>query len=288
MDVKMAMRSGMMLAATLLSLGLAGSVAAQDMGAPKPAAPPAPQAPLPPVVTVRPMIGGTVYADLKGRSLYTLDRDQDGKSSCAKGCIGKWRPFAAAWTTGAIGDWTVIDRPDGVRQWALKGKPLYLYAEDQKPGEIRGDGQEQVWHAAVKARDFVPPGIAIKPIPDSSIGPAFVTAEGMTIYFVYKYKYNAGGNTRYNSPSPGPAGCTGECLQSWTPVAAPSDAVGGGDWTVVDRDDGTKQWAYKKFPLYTYSKDRKPGDALGEGVNTIQDSISGLFWSVAALNNATV
>ena len=281
------------LGAAFLSLAFAGLAAvekatAQNMPAAPPAAAAAPPAPMPPVVTVRPMVGGTVYADLKGNTLYTLDRDSDGKSSCAGSCLAKWRPLAAAWTTGAIGDWTVIERADGVRQWALKGKPIYTFTGDQKPGDVRGDGAEQVWHAAVKSRDFLPPGISIKPIPNSSIGPAFVTQQGMTVYFVYRYRYNAGGNTRYNSPSPGPAGCKDECLKSWIPVPAPADAVAGGDWSIVDRDDGTRQWAYRKFPVYTYVKDQKPGDALGEGVNTILDGISGLFWAVAALNNNTV
>jgi predicted lipoprotein with Yx(FWY)xxD motif len=39
-----------------------------------------------------------------------------------------------------------------------------------------------------------------------------------------------------------------------------------GDWTIITRADGTKQWAYKGMPLYKWSKDAKPGDATGDGV----------------------
>jgi predicted lipoprotein with Yx(FWY)xxD motif len=42
-----------------------------------------------------------------------------------------------------------------------------------------------------------------------------------------------------------------------------------GDWTVVTRDDGSKQWAYKNKPLYTWVKDSKPGDTTGEGFNNV-------------------
>ena len=38
-------------------------------------------------------------------------------------------------------------------------------------------------------------------------------------------------------------------------------------WTVITRDDGSKQWAYQGKPLYTWLKDTKPGDRTGDGVN---------------------
>ena len=37
------------------------------------------------------------------------------------------------------------------------------------------------------------------------------------------------------------------------------------DWTIVTRDDGSKQWAYKGKPLYTWVKDQKAGDKTGDG-----------------------
>ena len=48
---------------------------------------------------------------------------------------------------------------------------------------------------------------------------------------------------------------------------ASSYALPTGDYSVVPRDDGTKQWAYKGKPLYTWVKDSKPGDKTGDGVN---------------------
>ncbi len=36
-------------------------------------------------------------------------------------------------------------------------------------------------------------------------------------------------------------------------------------FSVITREDGSKQWAYKDKPLYLWSRDEKPGDAMGEG-----------------------
>ena len=43
---------------------------------------------------------------------------------------------------------TTITRDDGSKQWAFNGKPLYTYAQDQKAGDVMGEGFKGVWHAA--------------------------------------------------------------------------------------------------------------------------------------------
>ena len=48
----------------------------------------------------------------------------------------------------STGDYSVVTRDDGGKQWAYKGKPLYLWIKDQKPGDMSGDGFNKVWHAA--------------------------------------------------------------------------------------------------------------------------------------------
>jgi predicted lipoprotein with Yx(FWY)xxD motif len=48
---------------------------------------------------------------------------------------------------------------------------------------------------------------------------------------------------------------------------AAADATAAGDYTIVTRDDGSKQWAYKGKPLYMWAKDSKPGDRSGDGFN---------------------
>ena len=83
-------------------------------------------------------------------TLYTFDRDAagSGKSVCNGPCATNWPPLMAAPDAKASGDWSVITRDDGARQWAYKGKPLYFWAKDQKPGDRTGDGFNKVWQLA--------------------------------------------------------------------------------------------------------------------------------------------
>jgi predicted lipoprotein with Yx(FWY)xxD motif len=77
-----------------------------------------------------------------GMTLYTFDKDTagSGKSACNGGCATNWPPLLAADTDKASGDYSIITRDDGKKQWALKGKPLYSWSKDTKPGDKTGDG----------------------------------------------------------------------------------------------------------------------------------------------------
>lgn len=66
-----------------------------------------------------------------GKPLYTFARDTEaGKSACVDRCLAAWPALAAAADAKNDGDWTVITRDDGAKQWAYKGKPLYTFARD--------------------------------------------------------------------------------------------------------------------------------------------------------------
>ena len=79
-------------------------------------------------------------------TLYVFDKDADGKSMCNAKCAENWPPLVA--DGAASGDFTVITRDDGKKQYAYKGKPLYYWSKDQKPGDKTGDGVNNVWHVA--------------------------------------------------------------------------------------------------------------------------------------------
>ncbi len=83
-----------------------------------------------------------------GMTLYTFDKDVagSGKSACTEGCAKAWPPVTAAADAKPQGDLTIITRDDGAKQWAYKGKPIYLFAKDTKPGEKMGDNFKDVWH----------------------------------------------------------------------------------------------------------------------------------------------
>jgi predicted lipoprotein with Yx(FWY)xxD motif len=83
-----------------------------------------------------------------GMTLYTFDKDAGGKSACNGPCVGNWPPLMAAADAKASGDWSIITRDDGGKQWAYKAKPLYTWAKDSKPGDKTGDNFNNVWHVA--------------------------------------------------------------------------------------------------------------------------------------------
>jgi len=87
-----------------------------------------------------------VFTNGAGMTVYTFDKDSGGKSACNGGCATNWPPLTAAATAKPVGDLTVISRDDGSKQWAYKGKPLYLWSKDQKPGDKTGDNLNNAWH----------------------------------------------------------------------------------------------------------------------------------------------
>ncbi|MGH8853892.1 MAG: COG4315 family predicted lipoprotein, partial [Telluria sp.] len=82
-----------------------------------------------------------------GMTIYTFDKDTagSGKSSCNGPCAKMWPPVPL--TVERIeSPYSIVTRDDGSRQLAYKGKPLYLYAKDEKPGDRKGDKLNDVWH----------------------------------------------------------------------------------------------------------------------------------------------
>ena len=93
-------------------------------------------------------VANGVLTGPNGMTLYTFDKDAagSGKSVCNGPCATNWPPLMASKAPGA--DYSVITRDDGKTQLAYKGKPLYYWAKDAKPGDKTGDGVNQVWRTA--------------------------------------------------------------------------------------------------------------------------------------------
>jgi predicted lipoprotein with Yx(FWY)xxD motif len=92
---------------------------------------------------------GKVLTNDNGMTLYVFDKDSGGKSACNGPCAGNWPPLKVAAGSMAMGDYGMITRDDGSKQWTYKGHPLYNWKNDKKPGDITGDGfLNGAWHIA--------------------------------------------------------------------------------------------------------------------------------------------
>lgn len=93
------------------------------------------------------VLGGTMaLADQDGRTLYTYERDEVGKSTCTGACAAEWPPVAAAPGDKNFESFSVFVREDGTRQWAFEGKPLYRYAKDSGTGQATGNAIDAAWY----------------------------------------------------------------------------------------------------------------------------------------------
>jgi predicted lipoprotein with Yx(FWY)xxD motif len=68
----------------------------------------------------------------------------------------------------------------------------------------------------------------------------------------------------FEGDHPGKSTCNDICTAVWPILRARDDDKAMGPWTVIKRDDGRKQWAYKGKPVYTYFDD-SPDVAMGVG-----------------------
>jgi predicted lipoprotein with Yx(FWY)xxD motif len=99
------------------------------------------------------------------------------------------------------------------------------------------------------------PALAADPVPVHKSNGVLVDAKGMTVY-------------TFDKDSAGKSACTGQCAENWPPVQAGSATLSE-PYSAVTRDDGSKQLAYKGKPLYTFTKDKKPGDKQGNNVKDV-------------------
>ena len=85
-----------------------------------------------------------------GKTLYFYSKDVKGSgaSECYDACAKNWPPLDVAATAAPLGDYNIIIRTDGKRQWAYKGQPLYYFVKDAKPGDKTGDGVGDNWKVA--------------------------------------------------------------------------------------------------------------------------------------------
>jgi predicted lipoprotein with Yx(FWY)xxD motif len=100
---------------------------------------------------------GDVLVDTEGTALYAADEESDGTVRCVDACAAIWLPLTVDGEPVAgdelDAELGVVERPDGTRQVALAGLPLYSFIEDASAGVVTGnglsddfDGRELTWH----------------------------------------------------------------------------------------------------------------------------------------------
>jgi predicted lipoprotein with Yx(FWY)xxD motif len=196
--------------------------------------------------------------DQYGMTLYYFTLDADGKSACTGGCLQKWPVFytdtikVSAPLSAA--DFGTITRADGAKESTYKGWPLYYWYQDSAPGDMKGEGVGKVWFIVEV------PAYTVMLATNSKLGNYLTDGNGDTLYW-------------FTKDSPGESACTGNCLKAWPPflvssVVVPS-ALNPADFTTITRPDGSKQLAYKGYPLYYWQNDKMRGEVTGQGVGNV-------------------
>ena len=89
-------------------------------------------------------------------------------------------------------------------------------------------------------------------------GGVLVAPSGMTLYTFDMDVANSGKSA-----------CNGPCAALWSPMMATAADQASGSYSVVTRDDGSRQWAYKGKPVYTYKADQKAGERAGDNFKNV-------------------
>ncbi|MFK7863275.1 MAG: hypothetical protein AB8B95_03510 [Pseudohongiellaceae bacterium] len=161
-------------------------------------------------------------------------------------CTDLWIPELAENGAEKIGKWSVVERRDGTQQWAFDEQPLYTSVRDSLPGDVLGGtsrrfgGDSPAKRVPIKPPPLLPPGFAIA---STSIGRMLATSKNQSVYSYVNDTANA-------------STCFEECLSVWNPVLAPALTRPQGEWSVLERSPGVRQWVFRGKPLYTYQLDQ--------------------------------
>ena len=214
----------------------------------------------PPGIEIEKTLLGYVAANSLRKTLYVPEGSVDPQTICLEGSCGRdWTPLIAPWAARAMGDWSVVERTDGIRQWAYRGQPLFSFADDVHPTETRGDGES--FGAIGVARAMVleprPPYPDWISVQTTDAGTMLANEEGKTVYTYDPTR------VPFYIKNP-PKACELDCAPEWVPILADADDTAtGGNWAIVELSTGDRQWAYKGKRLYTNTRDRTQGSFLG-------------------------
>jgi len=109
---------------------------------------------------------------------------------------------------------------------------------------------------------------AVVGVATTSLGPVLVDKKGFTVYLL-------------TADAPGHSTCSTQCLQYWPLVpagtAVPSVPGISAALSTTKATSGASMVTAGGWPLYTFVKDKTPGDVAGEGVKTF----GGIWYAVS-------
>jgi predicted lipoprotein with Yx(FWY)xxD motif len=225
---------------------------------------------------------GPVFADSRGMTLYTWPHDTlrngvtgdskkqsdctDEKTTHTAGlmspypaglelpdldkrvaCTTEWPPAFAPDDAKPAGDFTLIIRKDGRKQWAYDESALYTSRLDKVPGDVLGGTTREsgggndgpATRRPAQAPSAIPAGFAML---TTTSGRQLLTDKNFSVYMS-------------DRDGPNKSNCDEQCARTWVPMLAPASAQPRGEWSVFERAPGVYQWAFRKRPLYSYSLD---------------------------------
>lgn len=201
--------------------------------------------------------------DKTGFALYTFDNDEVEITNCLSDfCMGNWPALLASEDDVAEAPFSIFERSDGLNQWAVNGKPLYFFTNDETADDTNGEGIADAFYTAKPA--------PVRVFADEENG-EFYVAHGALEPSVGKTSEELIDMTLYTFDSDevgsGESSCLGGCTETWPPLYAAENDQGFGEFTIIERtetdDSLTRQWAYKGSPLYFHHQDASLGDTNG-------------------------
>lgn len=249
---------------------------------------------VPPGFIVIQVATGRLLATADRASVYTWDRDAPNKSMCYDRCADNWVPVLAPEFAAPQGEWGIIQRSPGVRQWTFRMKPLYTYALSPEGRNASLEGSDVPgWHNVYTQRAPEPPkGFTVQ---DAPSGQVIADKNGKTIY-VYNCNDDAIDQQSCNHPDFTQAyriaicggGSQEKCMRTFPYVLADNGAVSGSQvWSIIEIDaktgrragkdqaDALRVWAFRDRPVYTFYLDQEPGDIKGDSWGEFQGARNG-------------
>ena len=215
-------------------------------------------------------VHATIFADTAGHPLSFSSTGAD----CTGACLQRWQPALADSDSRPVGEWTLVKTPAGKPQWAFRGKPLFYRVGDiviDQPFEFPDYDPTDPWFTiGIPLATSQPDGMQLAliepqhwmemPFSMSSaeyrLAPGHVLVGGMS-------GANPTGTPLYTFT--GTAEQQQQLPAMFKPAYAAALDLPMGNFTIVERPDHTRQWAFKGTVLFSCECDISTGDLNGMG-----------------------